>query len=268
MYKILAFDIDGTLVDSNKNVTPATKEAVRKAAKKGCKIVIATGRPVPGITKTAQAIGLDELDGYVLSFNGGIVMSYKDGRTIFENMIPMEYYAEICDIAKECNVNIISYENYNVVTEKKDDKYVDIECKINGIDCKEVKSLKDYLTFPVPKFIMLGDGDYLAEVEKKVQAKIGDKLDVYRSEPFFLEILPKGVNKADSLNKLLSHLNLKREELMAFGDGFNDISMIEFAGMGVAMSNGNDVIKEKADYIAPSNDEDGIAYVLNKFVLD
>jgi Cof subfamily protein (haloacid dehalogenase superfamily) len=91
---------------------------------------------------------------------------------------------------------------------------------------------------------------------------------VYRSEPFFLEILPKGINKANALEMLLKEVGAEREELMAFGDGYNDISMIEYAGMGVAMSNGNELIKEKADYVAPSNDEGGIAHVLEKFVLD
>ena len=129
-------------------------------------------------------------------------------------------------------------------------------------------NLEKYLTFEVPKFLMLGDGDYLAGVEKKVHARLSDRLDVYRSEPFFLEVLPKGINKAATLEKLLNHLGCRREELMAFGDGYNDISMLKYAGMGVVMGNANDTVKKEGDYIAPSNDENGIVDVLNKFVLD
>jgi len=180
----------------------------------------------------------------------------------------MEYYHEICAIAKEYKVNLMTYQGDDVISENIDDKYIEIESRINGLGVKQVDNLEKYLTFEVPKFLMLGDGDYLAEVEKKVHARLSDRLDVYRSEPFFLEVLPKGINKAATLEKLLNHLGCRREELMAFGDGYNDISMLKYAGMGVVMGNANDAVKKEGDYIAPSNDENGIVDVLNKFVLD
>lgn len=154
-----------------------------------------------------------------------------------------------------------------MVSERLDDKYLQTEVKINGLGQKRVDSLKAHLTYEVPKFLMLGDGDYLAKIEKEVYEKLHDRMDVYRSEPFFLEILPKGINKATGLAKLLDTLGATRDELIAFGDGYNDISMIEYAGLGVAMGNAFDKVKESADIIAPDNDEDGIADVLERYVL-
>ena len=267
-YKVLAFDIDGTLTNSKKEITPATKAAIMKAEEQGYVIAIATGRPLPGVKEYVKELEFNERGGYVISLNGGVVVSCKDNKVISESMIPMEFYDKICDLAKEYKVTLLTYEGDDVITEKPDDKYVQIEANINKIKSRKVDDLKAYLTFPVPKFLMVADGEYLAKVEKEVKPLLSDNLDVYRSEPFFLEILPKGINKANALDALIKEVGATREELMTFGDGFNDISMIEFAGMGVAMANGNELIKERADYVAPSNDEDGIVHVLEKFVLD
>ena len=267
-YKVLAFDIDGTLTNSNKEITAPTKEAINKAMEQGVVVALATGRPVPGVREYVKELELKEKGGYVLSLNGGIVISCKDNRVISQTVIPMEYYDQICDLAKEYNVTLLTYEGDDVITENPDDQYVQIEARINKIETRKVENIKSYINFSVPKFLMVADGDYLAKVEPEIKEILADKLDVYRSEPFFLEIVPKGINKANALSALLEDVGATREELMAFGDGFNDISMIEYAGMGVAMSNGNDLIKEKADYIAPSNNEDGIVTVLEKFVLD
>ena len=267
-YKVLAFDLDGTLLNSEKKITHATKSAIEKAASLGCKIVLASGRPYQGIVNVAKELRLDKLGGYVLSLNGGKIISCADNSIIHDVKMDMSFYKEIYDLAKENNVNLMTYEGDDVISEKIDDKYIDIEARINGLGKKQVPNLLKQLTFEVNKFLMLGDGDYLAEVEKKVYDRLHDRLDVYRSEPFFLEILPKGINKAGALETLLKAVGATREELIAFGDGYNDLTMIQYAGLGVAMSNGNAIVKENADYIAPSNDEDGIVEVINKFVLD
>lgn len=267
-YKVLAFDIDGTLTNSEKKITPETKKAILKAAEKGCTVVIASGRPRQGVAGYADELSLKNNGGYIVALNGGLVERCADGKVIQNAVVPMEYYDEIYRLASENNVNLMTYEGDDIISENTDDKYLEIESRINGLGKKQVDSLRDYLTFEVPKFLMLGDGEYLAGVEKKVRAALCGGLEVYRSEPFFLEVLPQNVDKASALEKLLVHLGASREELMAFGDGYNDITMIKYAGMGVAMGNANESVKAAADYIAPSNDQDGIAKVLDKFILD
>ena len=112
----------------------------------------------------------------------------------------------------------------------------------------------------------MDDGDYLAMVEPRVKAALGKNFSVYRSEPFFLEIMPQNIDKAYSLQKLLNSIGLTADSMICCGDGFNDISMIEYAGLGVAMENAQPIVKETADFITKSNDEDGILHVINTFL--
>ena len=131
----------------------------------------------------------------------------------------------------------------------------------------EVENTKEYLNFRVPKFLMLDDGDYLAMVEPRVKAALGKNFSVYRSEPFFLEILPKGIDKALSLERLLEVIGMNREQMIACGDGYNDLSMIQYAGLGVAMENAVLPVRKVADYITDSNNDDGVGKVVEKFML-
>lgn len=267
-YKALAFDIDGTLTNSEKKITPKTKAAIMEAAKKGCVIILASGRPIQGLVDYAKELDLAKNNGYILGLNGGKTISCANGKVMTDERVPLKYYKEIYELSKHHGVNLLTYEGDDVISEDIDDKYLNVETTICKLGKMRVENLYEHLDFEVNKFLMTGDGDYLAEVEKDVYAKLHDRMDVYRSEPFFLEILPKDINKATALEKLIGLLGIKREELMTFGDSYNDLTMIKYAGMGVAMGNAKDVVKENADYIALTNDEDGIAEVINKFVLD
>lgn len=266
-YKVLALDIDGTLTNSEKKITERTRTAIRNAAQHGVKIVIASGRPVQGIWGFAEQLDLKELDGYILSFNGGRLISCRTGEIIHDVKLPLQYLPEIYELSKQYGVNLMSYEGDNLITEEPEDEFLAIEARINGLGIKKVDNLSEYIDFPINKCLMLGEGDYLAKVEKKVHAALSDRLDVYRSEPFFLEILPKGVDKAKALEGLLDKLGCDRTELMACGDGYNDLTMIRYAGMGVAMANARDEVKAEADYVTLSNDEDGVAAAIEKFIL-
>ena len=266
-YKVLALDIDGTLTNSEKKITERTRTAIRNASQHGVKIVIASGRPVQGIWGYAEQLDLKELDGYILSFNGGRLISCRTGEIIHDVKLPLQYLPEIYELSKQYGVNLMSYEGDNLITEEPEDEFLAIEARINGLGIRKVDNLSEYIDFPINKCLMLGEGDYLAKVEKKVYAALSDRLDVYRSEPFFLEILPKGVDKAKALEGLLDKLGCDRTELMACGDGYNDLTMIRYAGMGVAMANARDEVKAEADYVTLSNDEDGVAAAIEKFIL-
>lgn len=266
-YRVLALDIDGTLTNSEKKITERTRTAIRNAAQHGVKIVIASGRPVQGIWGYAEQLDLKELDGYILSFNGGRLISCRTGEIIHDVKLPLQYLPEIYELSKQYGVNLMSYEGDNLITEEPEDEFLAIEARINGLGIRKVDNLSEYIDFPINKCLMLGEGDYLAKVEKKVYAALSDRLDVYRSEPFFLEILPKGVDKAKALEGLLDKLGCDRTELMACGDGYNDLTMIRYAGMGVAMANARDEVKAEADYVTLSNDEDGVAAAIEKFIL-
>ncbi len=265
-YKVLVLDIDGTLNNSKKEVSQKTKLALKKAQEKGIIVVLASGRPTCGITHIANEIELEKYGGYILSFNGGKITNCKTNEVIYEKSIPRENVAEIYDISKEYGVNILTYSDDSVISEN-DDKYLEIECRINKIECTQVESFKASVNYAIPKCLMLGDGDYLAEIEPKVRERLGDGYNVFRSEPFFLEVMPQNIDKAYSLERLLDHLGMTKHDMIACGDGFNDISMISYAGLGVAMANAQPSVKEVANFITLSNDDDGVAHVIEKFIL-
>lgn len=266
-YRMIVLDLDGTLTNRNKEITPKTKEALFELKRQGGMIVLASGRPTYGIMPLARELELDKTGGYILSFNGGRIIDCSTGQTVFAKELPVESNETIIRLSKEHGVNLLTYEEDLIITPDASDQYVKKEAAINKLQVKEIKDMEAYVKFPVVKFLMLGEGDLLQMVEPKVKAFLGDEYSVYRSEPFFLEILPKGIDKAASLERLLARLGMSREEMIACGDGYNDLSMIEYAGLGVAMENAVTTVKEAADYVTLSNNADGIAHVVEKYML-
>ena len=238
-----------------------------EAQERGKIVILASGRPTFGVMPLARELCLEQYGGYILSFNGGRIINAQTGEVIYQKTLPPEMPALLYDLSKEYKTNIMTYLDRTVITPKKDDKYVELESRINQMEVRQVEDFKSFVNFPVTKCLMVEDGEYLAQVEQKVKARLGDTLSVLRSEPFFLEIMPKNIDKAYSLGKLLEHLGLNKDQMIAYGDGFNDRSMIEFAGLGVAMANAQEPVKAAADYITASNDEDGVAAVVERFIL-
>lgn len=269
-YKIIVLDLDGTLTNRDKVITPRTKEALMKAQDRGKIVVLASGRPTPGVMPLAEELNLKEYGGYILSFNGGMIVSCKTGEIVFSRQLPAEINSRVIDLALEHRVDIITYEGGRIVASDAAYQYIALESRVCHMEVTEIRDLEEmkrYVTFPVPKFILTDDGDYLITIEPKVKAALGKHYSVYRSDPYYLEVLPKGIDKANSLERFLERTGYKREEMIACGDGYNDLSMIRFAGLGVAMENGVLPVRQAADYITLSNNEDGVAHVVEKFML-
>ncbi|WP_101875853.1 Cof-type HAD-IIB family hydrolase [Lachnoclostridium edouardi] len=265
-YQIIVLDLDGTLTNKDKIITPKTKEALMKAQKMGKKVVLASGRPTKGVSGLMEELELSKYGGYILSYNGGMIINSSTGECVFSRLLLEEANKKIIGLAREHRVDILTYQGKEIIVNNKECPYAILESKINGMELKEVPFIENYVDFPVPKFIMMDDGDYLALVEPRVKAALGKNFSVYRSEPFFLEVLPKGIDKAQSLARLLEIIGLTKEQMIACGDGYNDLSMIQYAGLGVAMANGVLPVRNAADYITLSNNEDGIAHVVEKFM--
>ena len=267
-YKLLALDLDGTLTNSKKQITPHTLETlIRAQQEKGLKIILASGRPTYGVAPLANALQLDKFGGFILAYNGGEIINWRTHEIMYKNLLDHDVLPYLYECAKKNNFAIVTYENEYVLTEKPDDEYVLKEALLNVMKIKKVDNFLEAVRHPIAKCLIVGEPTRLAILEKEMQEQLKDRMGVFRSEPYFLELVPKGIDKARSLSVLLEELELKREELMAAGDGFNDLSMVRFAGMGVAMANAQDVVKENADFITLSNDEDGVAYAVEKFIL-
>ena len=263
---MIVLDIDGTLTNSIKEITPRTKEALIKIQEQGIYVAIASGRPTPGTKKVASELQLERFGNYVLSFNGGRVINCKTGEVVLDKTIPAEMAWELCDVARENGVGIMTYDSECALAGTEViDEYMELEARINNIELKQLGHFKDCVDFPVNKCLMTGEPEHLVELEKKLKKKYAGKLNIFRSEPFFLELMPKGIDKASVLKNFLPFLGITRDEVICCGDGYNDKTMIEFAGLGVAMANAREEVKAVADYVTASNDEDGIALVIEKF---
>lgn len=266
-YEIIVLDLDGTLTNRDKIITPRTKDALMKAQEAGKIVALASGRPTAGVEPLAKELELSRFGSFILSYNGGMITNCGTGETVFSAMLPLESNGKIIALSQEHRVDILTYHGGEIITNNKKCPYAVKESEINHLPLREVEDMAGYVDFQVPKFMMLDDGDYMVTVEPKVKAAMGRDFSVYRSEPYFLEIMPKGIDKARSLERLLLTLGLTKEEMIACGDGYNDLTMINYAGLGVAMENAVLPVRKAANYITASNNDDGVGLVVEKFML-
>ena len=264
-YRVIALDLDGTLTNHEKIVTPKTREALLKAQDDGAIIVLASGRPTYGIEPVAECLELGKRGGYILSYNGGKIVNTKTNEELFSQFLPDYVIPIIYKYAKEKNHALLGYAGNEIITEMPDDQYVKEESRINKMNIRQVDNLLEHLEPHPTKLLMTGDPADMIKAEEDLAELLGSYMDVFRSAPFFLELVPQGIDKAQSLRRLLAKVNLTPEDMIAFGDGYNDLSMLRLAEMGVAMANAAPEVRAEADYITLSNEEDGVAAALEHF---
>ena len=236
-YKLLVLDLDGTLTNKQKKITPHTKETLLKIQEQGVKIVLASGRPTYGIAPLAEQLELQKYEGYILAYNGGEIIDWKTKELMYKNLLDHDVLPYLYECAKKNDFAIVTYDGEYVLTEKPDDEYVLKEALLNVMKIKKVDNFLDAVKHPIAKCLIVGEPTRLAELEKEMYEHLKDRMGVFRSEPYFLELVPKGIDKAQSLAVLLKEIGLTREEMIAIGDGFNDLSMIQYAGLSIAMAN-------------------------------
>ena len=264
-FRAIALDLDGTLTNHDKVVTPRTRQALLKAQEQGAIIILASGRPTYGIVPVAECLELEKRGGYILSYNGGNIVNAKTGEKLFSQFLPDAVIPILYKYAREHRYALLGYAGNEIITEMPDDQYVKEESRINKMNIRKVDNLLDALEPHPTKLLMTGDPTDMIKAEEELVEILGEKMDIFRSAPFFLELVPKGIDKAQSLLRLLSKINLTPADLMAFGDGYNDLSMLKLAGVGVAVANAAPEVRADADYVTLSNEEDGVAEALLHF---
>lgn len=265
--KLLALDLDGTLTNSEKKVSDKNKEYIRKAQDKGVKVILASGRPVIGIQGVADALDLWNMGGYILAYNGGQIIDCATGEDLVKQTIPMEFYHDICEVIRKFNAYPLTYNAQGVICEDDSNKYVQKEAYNNSISVIKVDNLEKEVQMPVVKFMVVGEPEELNKVHKYLSSLFEGKLNIFFSEPYFLEITPLGIEKSSALSRLSEMIGTTNEQIMACGDGLNDIPMLKYAGLAVAMDNAYEETKKCADYISASNEEDGVAIAIDKFII-
>jgi Cof subfamily protein (haloacid dehalogenase superfamily) len=266
-YKMIVLDLDDTLLRDDQTISKRTKDALLLAQEAGVKVVLASGRPTFGMRWVAKELKLDQYGSYILSFNGSKIIDCKTNEEKYSRTLSAETVHRLYDLSKREEVGILTYADDAIIVEEPSE-FASIESELTGLPVKVVPNFKEAIQEPVVKALMLKEAGRLVDVEKKLQAELEGELSVMRSKPFFLEFTQLGVTKGASLDYLIKPMGIKAEEVIAIGDSYNDLTMIEFAGLGVAMGNAPEDIREKADFVTASNMADGVAEVVEEFVLN
>lgn len=266
-YKLIAIDIDGTLTNSKKEIPPRTRYALLEAQTQGKRIILASGRHPIGVRPIAQDLMLDRYGGCIMSFNGGVIIDCATDRVIVSKLFPREYLGDIVGVLKDSNITILTFDNSKIYADQKVNDYTYVERDVIKAEMTVVADFVSAIKFDINKILLAGEPDELDRYEKILKKRYDGLLDIYKSAPYFLELMPFGVSKGSMLPQLLGKLGVGREELIAFGDNYNDMTMIGYAGFGVVMGNGEEELKKIANYVCESNDDDGVAKTLEKFVL-
>lgn len=268
MYKLVALDMDGTLLKKDKTISEITIRAIAKAKQMGTKFVLATGRPISGIKSYLNVLNLNNENDYAISFNGAAIRKTKDKSIVGKKLLNYDDLIYLYKLSQKLNVNIHAFNGDECITPKFN-KYTQHDVVNNNIQVKEVNfyDFKDK-NLNIFKIMFADDKEKLDDVQKKLSDEVYEKYTVQRTGRFFLEFMSKGVNKGEGIRKLSSSLGIKREEVICIGDALNDVDMIKFAGLGVAMGNAIDEVKKSADFVTKTNEEDGVAYAIEKFILN
>ena len=266
--KLLVLDVDGTRLNDEREISKRTLAALLKVQQMGVRIVLASGRPTYGLMPLAKTLELGNYGGFVLSYNGCQIIKAQNGEILFERRINPEMLPYLEKKARKNGFAIFTYHNDTLITDSPDNEYIKNEALLNNLKIIKEDEFSTAIDFAPCKCMLVSDKEEaLIELEQHWEKRLAGTLDAFRSEPYFLEVVPCGVNKANTLGALLEHLGVTREEVIAVGDGVCDVTMLQLAGMGVAMGHSQDSVKVCADYVTASNEEDGVALAVEKLIL-
>lgn len=264
-YKMIAVDIDDTLLNSEKKITPLTRQALIKAQKQGVKLVVASGRLPYGVRPYAEELGVFKYGGFYMGFNGGAIFN-SDGECIGKTYLDSKFIEPVYSLIRPTDVTTMVHKGDIIYADRKVNKYTSVEPDVIGLPLNPVDDISRFVDWDLHKILLAGEPEELKTLEKALLEKFGGQLDIYLSAPWFLEVMPKGISKGLGLKRICAYSGIDMEEVIAFGDNFNDISMIEAAGLGVAMGNAEPKLKDAADFVTDDCNHDGIASALERFI--
>ena len=274
--KVIIMDVDGTLTNSQKVITPKTKETLLKAQEAGVKLILASGRPTSGLLDLAKELEMDKYNGLLVAFNGSKVVDCNTNEVLFNQTMTVEEGQAVLEHMKNFKVKpMIDKGEYMYVNDVFDNEIeyngkpfniIQYESRGGKFKLCEKDDLAAFADYPLNKILTAGDPAYLEENYKAMMEPFKDKLSCMFTAPFFFEFTANGIDKAKALDTVLIPMGYKREEMIAFGDGHNDASMVKYAGIGVAMANAVDALKDIADEVTTSNEDDGIAVSLYEHI--
>lgn len=276
MIQAILLDLDGTLLNDQKMISLKTKETLLSLQANGVKVVLASGRPKRGIEPFAKELKLAQYGGLIVSSNGACVTDATTGETLFEQAIDREVARTILDHLSDFDViPMINDETYMYVNDVfsgmlelngKPFNIIEYESRGGRFQLREEPRLADAITFPVYKILVAGQPDYLQANADEMSRPFHEQVTGMFTATMYYEFTDYGIDKARALDHVFRRLGIARDQTIAFGDGHNDRSMLEYAGISVAMDNAVDAIKAIATDVTRSNNEEGIALHLARYL--
>ncbi|WP_071130298.1 sugar-phosphatase [Enterococcus timonensis] len=267
--KLVTIDIDGTLLNSRREILPAVKEAIARANNADVKIVLCTGRPFTGVKNFLAELDITGPENYVVTYNGSVVEN-TESKTISQRRLTYDNYLEIEAMSRKIFTPVHIHLNdpaHLVCVNRNINKYSVYESFLVDIPLMYRSPEEITPQDQIIKMMYINEEEKLGTALAQLPKDFYEKYTCVRSERFFFEILNKKASKGQALLDLCAHLNIDVKETMAIGDNENDLSMIETAGIGVAMGNAVELVKNAADFVTKTHDEAGVAFALEKFVL-
>ncbi len=268
-YRLLALDLDDTLLDENSNISARNREAVQKAIEKGLDLIIATGRMFKTSVSYLSELGLND-DRPLINYHGALVKKSLSGEVVLHRPIDKDIAIAVAEEGERSGLHVSLFieDDLYIGKETEQSRYYQSLAKI---EVNEVGSLSKFIekqdSNPTKMSIIRWDGT-LEATEEKLKERFGSELSILQSRPYFLEITDRKATKGQTLRWFAEKEGFKSDEIIAFGDGHNDLDMISYAGLGIAVANARPALLEIADYITASNNEDGVAAALEHFLFN
>lgn len=228
-------------------------------------VVLASGRPTGSILPYAEQLGLAEFGGFIVGFNGAEVTDCRTGELLFQKSLSRQDLHHLYDLSRVHRLFIQSYRGQEILT-PQNNPYTEVERRLTGLPIREVADFKAAFDGPAAKVILLEDPARLKAAAPIFQELLKGRMNVCISKPFFLEVMAEGVDKRHSLDRLVRDLGYGPEHVMAVGDSYNDVGMLEYAGLGVCMANGPAEVRDRADHVTGHHNEDGVAEAVERFL--
>lgn len=264
-FSLIVLDLDGTLNNDDKEISPETLRALMRAQQQGVRVVLASGRATGGFTRERHWLQLDQYAGLLITYNGALVLRADTDELLFDASIPAALAREYVQHVQALPVNPIVDDGQQFYTEDAESFQMEYESRNNGMPIQVVPQLAQAITFSPAKVLVAAPPEVLERHREAAMTPFAGQLEGVLSAPFYMEVTLPGVGKRPALERLCAGLGVAPEQVLAFGDGANDVDMVRFAGHGVAMGNGCEAILQAADEVTASNNEDGIARVLGRF---
>jgi len=263
MYKLIAIDVDDTLLNDDIKVTDATKAALKAAIDKGVTVTLATGRMFASAKQIAQQI---ELNVPIITYQGSLVKTLFGEEVLYERSVPTDGARRIFEYCEQNGLHLQLYVNDRLYTTEDNDK-VRGYSKLSNVPYIVEPDYEKLLLEPLTKMLIIDDPARLDEVAEELRGIVGDQVHITKSKAHYLEFMHKEGTKGHAVAFLAERIGCTMEQVIAIGDAWNDHEMVEVAGLGVAMGNAVEPLKAIADFVTLTNNEDGVAHVIEKFIL-